>query len=388
MGNVRGWGGPLSSDWHVQQGVLQSRILARMRELGITPILPAFAGIVPVALKKLFPNAKLSPLGKWCHFDEKYCCPLFLDPTDELFIKIGTKYLQEMKAQFGTDHMYNADSFNENLPPSGDVEYLRNASQGIYQAMSTLDPHAIWVLQGWTFVNEIFFWTEDRVKAFLTAIPQGKILVLDLFAEQMPSHQRLHSYYGQPYVWCMLHNFGGTLGMHGSLPLVNEGVFKARNETGSLVGLGIVPEGLNQNYVVYDFMSDVFWTSGIVNISDWMQHYARRRYGPNTSSDIVATWQLLFTTLYSYDGSLGALHGQYKIVTRPSLKWKPETWYNHSVLFKAWTLLLNSSHLMTSSRNYQYDVVDLTRQSLQVLFFQHFEQMLAAFQENDVTRFQ
>jgi Alpha-N-acetylglucosaminidase (NAGLU). len=31
------------------------------------------------------------------------------------------------------------------------------------------------VLQGWMFVNEILFWTQDRVKAFLTAVPQVNI---------------------------------------------------------------------------------------------------------------------------------------------------------------------------------------------------------------------
>uniref|UniRef100_A0A8D8ZZE1 Alpha-N-acetylglucosaminidase n=3 Tax=Cacopsylla melanoneura TaxID=428564 RepID=A0A8D8ZZE1_9HEMI len=221
MGNVRGWGGPLSVAWHSGQSLLQRRILSRMRELSITPILPAFSGIVPNAFQRLYPNAQLSKLSRWCNFEDKYCCPLLLDPSDELFSKVGTKFLQEVIAQFGTNHMYSADTFNENIPQHGDVEYLANVSRSIYQAMSDVDSNAIWVLQGWMFVNQVLYWTQDKVKAFLTAVPQGKLLVLDLAAEQIPSHDRLHSFYGQPYIWCMLHNFGGTLGMHGSLPKVN-----------------------------------------------------------------------------------------------------------------------------------------------------------------------
>lgn len=64
------------------------------------------------------------------------------------------------------------------------------------------------------------FWNNDLVEAFLTAVPQGRILVLDLQAEQFPQHERTHSFFGQPFIWCMLHNFGGTLGMHGSADLV------------------------------------------------------------------------------------------------------------------------------------------------------------------------
>lgn len=52
MGNIRGWGGPLPQSWHRRSLVLQKQILARMRELGIIPVLPAFAGHVPRAFKR------------------------------------------------------------------------------------------------------------------------------------------------------------------------------------------------------------------------------------------------------------------------------------------------------------------------------------------------
>lgn len=52
MGNVRGWGGPLSDSWHSRSVVLQKKILERMREFGITPVLPAFNGYVPKAFSR------------------------------------------------------------------------------------------------------------------------------------------------------------------------------------------------------------------------------------------------------------------------------------------------------------------------------------------------
>lgn len=48
------------------------------------------------------------------------------------------------------------------------------------------------------------------------------MIVLDLHSEQFPQYNRLQQYFGQPYIWCMLHNFGGTLGMFGSLDIINE----------------------------------------------------------------------------------------------------------------------------------------------------------------------
>ena len=44
-----GFGGPLSDDWMVKRRDLGVRILNRMRELGMTPALGAFAGHVPAA---------------------------------------------------------------------------------------------------------------------------------------------------------------------------------------------------------------------------------------------------------------------------------------------------------------------------------------------------
>lgn len=47
------------------------------------------------------------------------------------------------------------------------------------------------------------------------------MIILDLQSELYPQYKRLHSYYGQPFIWCMLHNFGGTLGLYGSVENIN-----------------------------------------------------------------------------------------------------------------------------------------------------------------------
>lgn len=73
MGNIRGWGGPLSESWHNFTVKLQHQILKRMRELGITPVLPAFAGHVPRDFTRVFPNASVIKVMQWNDFEDKYC---------------------------------------------------------------------------------------------------------------------------------------------------------------------------------------------------------------------------------------------------------------------------------------------------------------------------
>jgi alpha-N-acetylglucosaminidase len=73
MGNIRGWGGPLTESWHNHTIKLQHLILKRMRELGIIPVLPAFAGHVPRDFIRLFPNARVTKVKQWNNFHDQYC---------------------------------------------------------------------------------------------------------------------------------------------------------------------------------------------------------------------------------------------------------------------------------------------------------------------------
>uniref|UniRef100_A0A8D8RYR7 Alpha-N-acetylglucosaminidase n=1 Tax=Cacopsylla melanoneura TaxID=428564 RepID=A0A8D8RYR7_9HEMI len=50
-------------------------------------------------------------------------------------------------------------------------------------------------------------------------------------------------------------------------------------------------------------------------------------------------------------------------------------------------LMLNESHPVNYSSNYNYDLVDITRQSLQVIFFQRFKILLDGFQTQNSIKF-
>ncbi|XP_020709840.2 alpha-N-acetylglucosaminidase [Athalia rosae] len=365
MGNIRGWGGPLPPTWHRHTVDLQHKILNRMRLLGIVPVLPAFSGHVPRAFRKIFPNASLILSDTWNGFDDQYCCPFLLDPTDPLFKRIGTMFLEEYTNEFGTDHVYNCDTFNENEPSRSDLEFLGEISRSIFSAITNVDPDGIWVLQGWLFVHELSFWTEPRVEAFLTAVPVGKMIVLDLQSEQFPSYERLGSYYGQPFIWCMLHNFGGTLGLLGSANIINNRVFEGRNMRNStMIGTGLTPEGINQNYVMYDLMTEMAYRREPADLDIWFEKYATRRYGA-WNEYAVQAWQKLRTSAYDFNGPQ-RIRGKYVITRHPSTKINPWAWYKPEAVLSAWDLLLRARHGRRNDIFYQHDVVDVTRQGLQL----------------------
>ncbi|XP_054015935.1 alpha-N-acetylglucosaminidase [Hylaeus anthracinus] len=386
MGNIRGWGGPLSSSWHEKSLRLQHQILRRMRDLGIIPVLPAFAGHVPRAFARLFPKANMTKGGSWNQFTDKYCCPYFLEPTDPLFHVVGEKFLKTYIEEFGTDHIYNCDTFNENEPYTSELKFLRNVGHSVFSAMNNVDPKAIWLMQGWLFVHDFAFWTQPRVQAFLSSVPIGRMIILDLQSEQFPQYNRLKSYYGQPFIWCMLHNFGGTLGMFGSAKIINNRVFEARNANGSMmIGTGLTPEGINQNYVIYDLMNEMAYRRKPVNLDNWFENYASRRYGAWNEYSSTA-WKALGRTVYNFAGT-AKVRGRYVVTRRPSLNLKPWAWYKRNSFFEAWNVLLRARYGRGNSSLYQHDVVDVTRQALQLKADDIYLDLMESFNKKNVTAF-
>lgn len=334
MGNIRGFGGGLSENWHKRSVDLQHRVLTRMRSLGITPVLPAFNGILPPDFRRAYPQATGTNISRWNSFPDEFCCPFLLNPADPLFTVVSRLFLREYIAEFGTNHIYNSDTFNENDPDSNDTAYLAATARVIFEGIVEADPAAIWMVQGWMFLSP--FWGPEQVKAYVTSIPIGKMLILDLQSDLTPLYENFESYYGQPFIWCTLLNFGGQLGMYGHLEKVNKGIVKGRNFPNStMVGVGITPEGIDQNYIMFEFTLNGTLQQTERNVTEWVLTYARQRYGFQ-NSDVEAAWQILRRTVYDYNvemrlksaKSATAYHIERNILTKmPTLRLQEITWY-------------------------------------------------------------
>ena len=64
MNNLEGWGGPNTDSWYEDRIALQKKILKRMREYGIHPVLPGYSGMLPHNAKEKLGVNVASP-GKW-----------------------------------------------------------------------------------------------------------------------------------------------------------------------------------------------------------------------------------------------------------------------------------------------------------------------------------
>lgn len=364
MGNLDGWGGPLPQNFMEYHENLQKQILHAERSLGMTPVLPAFTGHVPPAFEDKFPEAKVRKTS-WVNFPEVS----ILDPEEDLFTTIGKMFIEEQTKLYGTDHFYSADTFNENMPPTNDSTYLSQISSKVYSAMSEVDPEAVWVMQGWLFYHEREFWGDDQIRALLGAVPDDNMLILDLWSERYPVWKRTEAYYGKPWVWCMLHNFGQNINMSGNLNSVANDPAEALNDpaSGRMSGIGLTMEGIEQSPMVYAMMFENIWRDTPIDKDEFLGEYLKGRYGKDNQTAYEA-WQILMGSVYENTVNNG---GQESILTgRPSFKVNPggttntKAHYDKGDLIKAWQKLITCADDLADSDGYRYDIVDVTRQIL------------------------
>lgn len=303
MGNIEGYR-TLPRAWIDKKHLLQKRLLARFRDFGMEPVLPAFAGYVPKAFALRHPEARIHKMTPWGGFHETY----WLDPTDPLFAGLAKRFIDLYTDAYGEGRFYLADAFNEMRPPVGDKQaeergaILTRYGRALYDSLEAAKPGAVLAMQAWLFGIDPEFWNEASVAAFLKDMPDDKVMVLDIANDTYRGvWERTKAFSGKRWVYGYIHDFGGNNPLFGDLPMVQKDMkeIPSRQDTGRLEGFGIFPEGLNTNSIVYDFMFDRAWPAAGApeDIDAWLAGYLKARYG-KTDPNLLTAWGKLWRGAY------------------------------------------------------------------------------------------
>ncbi len=298
MGNLHGKGGPLPQSWIDNDAALQKKILAREKELGMIAVMPAFCGFVPPAFKNRYPSAKVRRTN-W-YFGNSWA----LEPRDPLFNGIQKKFLDLYKQEYGDlSGYYLVDLYNEMSPAvsgGSKLQELRVIGSRIYTSLKTSDPNAVWVMQGWIVINQGGFWDNNALNAFMDSVPNDKMIIIDLSAEDRPIWKKRTAIAKRQIIWCLRQDGGQHTYLYGRPSDVATGPVNAYQQLGQqhMVGMGLQMEGIEQNTVMYELMCDMMWRTTSPNIQEWFGDYGVQRYGSSYqgAAQIMKSIQTTFYT--------------------------------------------------------------------------------------------
>lgn len=364
MNNLEGWGGPNPDSWYERQEELQKRILKRMREYGIEPVLPGYSGMVPHNAKDRL-GLNVADPGRW----NGYPRPAFLQPTDPQFERIAALYYREMTRLYGKASYYSMDPFHEGGNTSG-VD-LEAAGKAIWKAMKQANPRAAWVVQAWG---------ANPRPQMIRNLPAGDMVILDLFSESRPqwgdpasSWYRKEGFGQHDWLFCMLLNYGGNVGLHGKMAHLIEEFYKAKDSSfgKTLKGVGMTMEGIENNPVMYELLCELPWREQRFSKDEWLEGYLKARYG-KSDSQVSQAWMLLSNTIYNCPAA-STQQGTHESIlcARPSWKaYQVSSWsemsdyYDPADVIRAAGMMVDAAERFRGNNNFEYDLVDIVRQAV------------------------
>lgn len=331
MNNLEGWGGTGSGTksggtwagaggvqddaWYVRQTELAGKITAAQRALGMQPVLPGWSGMVPTNFAEKSGYATRGNGGNWAG---DFVRPLLLSVSNADYAEIAADYYECLHAVMGESQYYSMDPFHEGGGAGTMEDY-----EALYAAMEAAKPGSQWVIQQWQWSN--------TQKYSLTAVPAGRLIVLDLFSDGSPAFDNYNGYAPQDAVFCAIPNFGGRSGLMGRLQNVTDNYFKFKEKYASIKGIGAAPEAIEQTPVTYDLIFQLPWMNGVKpDVAKWVDNYAVARYGQDNAV-VKEAWSLLRQGPLNYgaDGIQGPVEDVW--AARPNLDANPASAWGKTI---------------------------------------------------------
>jgi alpha-N-acetylglucosaminidase len=358
MGNLCCFNGPISRQLLKKRAASAQQIITRLRELGITPVLPGFYGIVPGDFRHRFPDAHVIAQGEWAGFTR----PDWLDPRDPLFARLAAAFYRHQHELYGDSRIYDMEVFQEGGDP-GDVP-VPAAARAVQEALSAAHPGASWMMLAWQ---------GNPRQDLLSGVDRARLLVIDIDHDRVPRDDRQKDFQGAPFLVGGIWEFGGRTTLGANVASLTTRLQLLARANSNMAGTAVFTEGMDTNPFALDLFSEMAWRDAPPDIPRWARAYAQRRYG-SADPHAAAAWQVLIDTAYGIrvddvafnserDAAQESLFdAQPSLTANRASNWSPEAMrYDAQVFKRALPELLRAA---PDLRNSAYDLVDVARQTL------------------------
>ena len=361
MGNLCCFNGPISTTLMQRRAVSAQQIIARLRELGITPVLPGFYGIVPADFQHRFPHAHVVPQGEWAGFTR----PGWLDPRDPLFAKLAASFYRHQRELFGDSSIYDMEVFQEG-GDAGNVP-VPQAARDVQQALLAAHPGARWMMLAWQ---------GNPRQDLLAGVDRRHVLIIDIDHDRVPRDHRQQDFQDAPFLFGGIWEFGGRTTLGANIRNITERLQRLGRINDNMAGTAVFTEGMDTNPFAFDLFTEMAWRSEPVDTAQWTADYVRRRYGA-ADPHALAAWTVLLHTAYDIridqvvfnserDAAQESLFdAQPSLTVNRASNWSPEAMrYSADAFKQALPQMLQVAPALRGSETYQYDLVDIARQTL------------------------
>lgn len=189
-------------------------------------MIQAFAGQVPETFAQKNEGAVLTPKDGWSGFTRPSIIKTYLTEAEEAegkvnyFADVANTFYEKQKNVFGdVSDYYAADPFHEG-GATGGLD-IANIFKTVQDEMLKSNPNAIWVIQ---------HWQDNQKGTKMSKMDKSKTLSLDLQTDMNPQYGVFENQ-GSDWIYCMLHNFGGRMGLDGEVPVIAADPVETYNNT-------------------------------------------------------------------------------------------------------------------------------------------------------------
>src|SRR5699024_7934856 len=159
--------------------------------------------------------------------------------------------------------------FIEMPPVDKDEDYPQRVALALLEGLTSQDPRATWVMQSWPFAYQSSYWTDQRINDFMSGLPKGRVITLDLWAEARPQWSRIPMDGRQGWAWCALLNFGGRTDLVGSPTSLQAQWRRAARSATPPDAIGLSMEATHVAPMLFEFASDQNW-QGAKDVKAWL----------------------------------------------------------------------------------------------------------------------
>ena len=249
----------------------------RERELGMTPVLQGFTGHVPAALEEQVPAGAVPPASELVRVSRN----VVPRPARPACSGGSARRLSRSRPGSSAPTTSTRRTRSSRCRRPAATRRSWPTWAGGCGAMRDADPEAVWVMQGWLFVNNPGFWKPPQGRALLTSVPDDQLIAARPHVRVRPRLEEDGGLLRQAVG--LLHH--PDLRRHGQ-PARRPAADRRQPAGGhdqparpALRGIGHIMEGLGCNPVVHDFLADMTWHSEVPERRCLAARLRHRRYG-------------------------------------------------------------------------------------------------------------